>query len=107
MALAAMTESPMAVTCLPVTLAGVADGVGVPRARLLAPGAPVPEAAEPGVAVPEDGAEGDACAWRGRADPLPLGDLPFHPGGRRGLMQQSAPACGPGGQEGDGAPPEP
>ena len=58
MALAAMTESPMAVTCLPVTLAGVADGVGVPRARLLAPGAP-----GPGVGVPEDAAEGDACAW--------------------------------------------
>ena len=78
MALAAMTESPMAVTCLPVILAGMADGVGVPTARLLAPGepvreapvpeaavpeAPVREAAGPGVAVPADGAEGDACAW--------------------------------------------
>jgi hypothetical protein len=63
MALAAMTESPMAVTCLPVILAGVADGVGLPRARLLAPGAPAPEAAEPGLAAPEDAAEGDACAW--------------------------------------------
>jgi len=57
MALAAMTESPIAVTCLPVTLPGVADGVGVPVARL-APGVLLP-----GVLVPAVRAVGDACAW--------------------------------------------
>jgi hypothetical protein len=58
-----MTESPIAVTCLPVTLPGVADGAGVPVARLGAPGALVPGVLEPGVRAPEERTLGVACAW--------------------------------------------
>src|ERR1035438_4008065 len=61
-ALAAMTESPIAVTCLPIARPGVADGAGVPVARVLAPGTPALAGAVAGVAVPGS-AEGDACAW--------------------------------------------
>jgi len=39
-----------------------------------------------------------------RADLLTLADLPFHPGGRGGLMQQAAPAGGSHGQN-DARPP--
>jgi hypothetical protein len=68
MALAAMTESPIAVTCLPVTFPGLAEGAGVPVARLLAPGTPAawlpgPGVLGPGVLGPEERAAGEPCAW--------------------------------------------
>src|SRR6202042_1564232 len=59
MALAAMTESPMAVICLPVTLPGVAVGAGVPVAL----GVLEPDAPGPRVLVPGERAGDEACAW--------------------------------------------
>ncbi len=64
MALAAMTESPMAVTCLPVTLPGVADGAGVPMALVVPePGEPVPGVPGPRLPLPAERAGDEACAW--------------------------------------------
>ena len=59
MALAAMTESPMAVTCLPVTLPGVADGEGVPMALVV----PEPCVPVPGGLLPAGRPGDEACAW--------------------------------------------
>ena len=65
MALAAMTESPIAVTCLPVTLPGVADGVGTAAATAPMPTVPRPPVLRPAALapVPAELAAGDECAW--------------------------------------------
>jgi Zn-dependent alcohol dehydrogenase len=68
-----MTESPIAVTCLPGTLPGVADRVGTAAAAgpvPTVPGLAVPGLAALGLAallplalVPAGRAAADACAW--------------------------------------------
>ena len=58
-----MTESPIAVTCLPGTLPGVADGVGTAAAAGPVPTVPGLAALLPLALVPAGRAAADACAW--------------------------------------------